>query len=153
MLTMTTSASSTSAPPSVGSWVQYNTSVQSPLAALPTPAEQSVGIIRQIFTAQGEPYVQVVWNPSSEFPATGLYKAEQVCAITPQQAAQTQSEINAGTWQPPIQPGTPTTDVTQNYQQPPVPSGALPPNLQSVPVIPTLTGPTSQPLSPGVGYQ
>lgn len=130
-----------------GSYVQYNATTQSPLAPGPSAAEQTIGIIRQFFTAQGTQYAQVVWNPGSQFPDTGLYTTDQLCAITQQQAADITNQMNAGTYQP--NAGTPGS----NYQQPTVPTLALPPALQGAQVTPTLTGPTDQPLSPGTGYQ
>jgi hypothetical protein len=114
---------------------------------LPSAAEQTIGIVRQLFTAQGTQYAQVVWNPGSQTPATGLYTADQLCAITQQQAADLTNQMNAGTYQPPT--GTPSS----NYQQPSVPTLALPPALQGQQVTPTLTGPTNEPLSPRTGYQ
>jgi len=135
--------------PTVGSWVQYNVTTQSPLSAMPTAAENTIGIVRQLFTAQGRQFVQVVWNPGSLYPETGLYTIDQLCEITSQQAAQIQSNINSGQYDPTKPQGTPSS----NYQQPQVPSAALPPGMQNVPVIPTLTGSQDQPLNPGVGYQ
>jgi hypothetical protein len=131
--------------PTVGSWVQYNVTTQSPLSALPTAAENTIGLVRQAFTAQGKQFLQVVWNPGAMLPQTGLYTSDQLCPITQQQAANIQAEMNAGTYDPSKPQGTPGS----NYQQPEVPSGALPPGLQNVPVIPTLTGPTDQPISGG----
>lgn len=138
--------------PTVGSWVQYNITTQSPLSALPTTAEETIGIVRQIFTAQGTQYAQVVWNPGSEFPETGLYTVDQLCQITQQQAADIQCKMNSGQFQVPTAQEE-EAQAGSAYQQPQVPSQALPPALQNVPVIPTLTGPTNQPLSPGYGYQ
>lgn len=134
-------------PLSTGSYVQYNATVQSPLAPGPDAAEQTLGIVRQLFTAQGQQYAQVVWNPGSQFPETALYTSDQLCALTQQQAADITCQMNAGTYQPPS--GTPGS----NYQQPDVPALALPPGIQGAQVTPTLTGPTDQPLSTGTGYQ
>lgn len=146
----TSGTPSTSTTPGVGTWVQYNATTQSPLAALPTAAENTIGLVRQAFTAEGKQYLQVVWNPGSEFPETGLYTADQLCPITQQQAANITNEMNSGQYDPTQNPiGQPAS----NYQQPLVPSQALPPALQSVPVIPTQTGPISGPLDPGYGYQ
>ena len=130
-----------------GGYVQYNVTTQSPLSAMPTAAEQTIGIVRQLFTAQGTQYAQVVWNPGSNFPETGLYTCDQLCPITQQQAVDLTNQMNAGTYEPPG--GTPSS----NYQQPTVPALALPPALQGAQVTPTLTGPTDEPLSPGAGYQ
>ena len=135
--------------PTVGSWVQYNVTAQSPLSGLPTAAENTIGIVRQVFCTQGKQMIQVVWNPGAMLPETGLYTEDQLCQITSQQAANIQAQMNAGTYDPTKPQGTPGS----NYQQPAIPNNALPPGLQSVPVIPTLTGPTNQPLSSGVGYQ
>jgi len=143
-----TQASGSSPPPSVGSWVQYNVTDQSPLSALPTAAENTIGIVRQVFSAQGQQFMQVVWNPGSSTPESALYTADQLCPITSQQAANIQASMNAGTYDPTQPQGVPGS----NYQQPAVPSMGLPPGLQNVPVIPTLTGPQDQPLDPGVGY-
>lgn len=134
-------------PLSTGSYVQYNATVQSPLSPGPDAAEQTIGIIRQFFTAQGKQYAQVVWNPGSATPETALYTADQLCPISQQQAADLTNQMNAGTYQPPS--GT----ASSNYQQPTVPAMALPPGLQGQDVTPTVTGPTDQPLSPGQGYQ
>lgn len=128
-----------------GSYVQYNVTTQNPQAPGPSPAEQTIGIIRQFFTAQGQQYAQVVWNPGSQFPDTGLYTADQLCAITQQQAADLTNQMNAGTYEPPG--GT----LGSNYTQPSVPTLALPPGLQGQDVTPTLNQPTDQPLSSG-GY-
>jgi hypothetical protein len=114
---------------------------------MPDAAEQTIGIVRQFFTAQGDQYAQVVWNPGSSTPETGLYKVDQLCGITQQQAVDLTNQMNAGTYSPPS--GTPSS----NYTQPAVPALALPPALQGAQVTPTLTGPTDQPLSPGEGYQ
>lgn len=130
-----------------GSYVQYNATTQSPLAPGPSAAEQTIGIVRQFFTAQGQQYAQVIWNPGSQFPDTGLYTADQLCAITQQQAADLTNQMNAGTYEPP------SGALGSNYQQPTVPALALPPALQGAEVTPSLTGPTDQPLSPGTGYQ
>lgn len=136
-----------SQPLATGSYVQYNVTTQSPQAPGPTPGEQTIGIIRQLFTAQGKQYAQVVWNPGSLYPETGLYTADELCTMTQQQAADAANQMNAGTYQPPS--GTPSS----NYQQPTVPALALPPALQGASVTPTLNQPTDQPLSPGTGYQ
>ena len=135
------------APPTTGSWVQYNVTTQSPLAGMPTPTEQTIGLVRQVFSAQGSQYAQVVWNPGSQYPQTGLYTADELCPMTQQQASDAVNQMNAGTYQPPT--GTPSS----NYQQPTVPALALPQGMQGLSVTPTLTGPTNEPLSPGTGYQ
>jgi hypothetical protein len=134
-------------PPSVGSWVQLDASTQSPLAPGPDLAEQTIGIVRQAFTAEGQRYFQVVWNPGSMFPESGLYTVDQLCSISQQDAANITNQMNAGTWSP--NAGTPGS----NYQQPTVPTLGLPPALQGNQVTPTLTGPITGPLDPGTGYQ
>jgi hypothetical protein len=137
----------TTNPMSTGSWVQYDVTTQSPLAGMPSAAEQTIGLVRQLFTAQGKQYAQVVWNPGSQFPETGLYTSDQLCAISQQQAVDLTNQMNCGTYEPPA--GTPSS----NYTQPSVPALALPPALQGTDVTPTLTGPTDSPLSSGTGYQ
>lgn len=130
-----------------GSWVQYNPTTQSPLSPGPDAAEQTIGIVRQLFTAQGTQYAQVVWNPGSQTPETALYTCDQLTPISQQQAVDITNQMNAGTYTPDL--GTPSS----NYQQPTVPTQALPPGLQGQQVTPTQTGPTDQPLAPGQGYQ
>lgn len=137
----------TADPLTTGSYVQYNVTTQSPLSPAPSAAEQTIGLVRQLFTAQGKQFAQVVWNPGSQFPETGLYTSDQLCAITQQQAVDLTNQMNAGTYAPPS--GTPSS----NYTQPSVPALALPPALQGADVTPTLNQPTDQPLSPGTGYQ
>ena len=134
-------------PMQVGGYVQYNPTVDSPLSPGPTGAEKTIGIVRQLFSAQGEQYAQVVWNPGSAKPETGLYHAKQLCPISQKQAVDITNQMNAGTYEPSL--GTPSS----NYEQPSVPALALPPALQGANVTPTLSGPTDQPLSPGAGYQ
>lgn len=136
-----------STPMATGGYVQYNATTQSPLSPAPTSAEQTIGIVRQLFTAQGTQYAQVVWNPGSASPETGLYTCDQLCAITQQQAVDLTNQMNAGTYQPP------SGATSSNYDQPSVPALALPPALQGTNVTPNLTGSTDQPLSPGAGYQ
>lgn len=109
----------------VGQWVQYNVSVQSPRAELPSVAEQTIGSIRQAFTAQGKTFYQVVWNPGDANPETGLYTDDQLCALTQQQATAIRQQIACGTYQPNMS-GTPGAD----YQQPNIPVQAAPPQDQ-----------------------
>jgi hypothetical protein len=146
MTTPTPSTNDTSLP-ATGSWVQYNVTTQSPLSGMPTSAEQTIGLVRSVFTSQGNQFAQVVWNPGSQNPQTGLYTAEQLCQLNQQQANDIRNQMSAGTFQP--SSGTPSS----NYQQPSVPTLALPSTLQEENVTPTLTGPTNEPLSPGTGYQ
>src|SRR5215469_2341148 len=98
--------------PATGSWVQYNVTTQSPLSGMPTPAEQTIGLVRSVFTSQGTQFAQVVWNPGSDNPQTGLYTADQLCQLNQQQANDIRNQMNAGTYQPNL--GTPSS----NYQQP-----------------------------------
>lgn len=130
-----------------GGWVQLNATTQSPLAPGPDKAEQTIGIIRQMFMAQGKQYFQIVWNPGSMFPETAMYTSDQLSPISAQSAQQIQQQMNAGTWQPS------NAAAGSNYQQPNVPEPALPPGLQQTPVTPTLKGPISQPLDLGTGYR
>ena len=130
-----------------GGYVQYNQTTQNPLAPAPTAAEETIGIVRQLFMAQGQQYAQVVWNPGSATPETGLYHADQLCPISQQQAVDLTNQMNAGTYEPP------TGSLGSNFTQPSVPTLALPPALQGQNVTPNLSGPTDQPLSPGAGYQ
>jgi hypothetical protein len=144
---MTDTSTTPTTPMATGSYVQYNATTQSPLSPAPSAAEQTIGIVRQLFSAQGKQYAQVVWNPGSARPETGLYTCDQLCPISQKQAVDLTNQMNEGTYQPPS--GTPSS----NYQQPTVPALALPPALQGASVTPTLTGPQDQPLSPGAGYQ
>lgn len=145
---MTTPSSTTpSTPMQVGGYVQYDPTSDSPLANPPSAAEQTIGIVRQLFSAQGEQYAQVVWNPGSATPKTALYHAKQLTPISQQQAVDLTNQMNEGTYQPDL------GAQSSNYEQPTVPALALPPGLQGAQVTPTLTGPTDEPLSPGAGYQ
>lgn len=138
----------TSSSPMVqGGYVQYNPTTQSPLSPAPTAAEETVGLVRQLFSAQGKQYAQVVWNPGSRFPETGLYTEDELCPLSQKEAVDITNQMNAGTYEPP------DNALSSNFTQPSVPSLALPPALQGVQVTPTLTGPTNQPLSSGAGYQ
>lgn len=105
-----------------GTWVKYNVETQSSRAALPTAAEQTIGIIRQAFTGMDGPYYQVVWNPGSMTPQTGLYHVKNLTALTPQQANDITCQLAAGTYQPTLS-GTPGAQ----YQQPNIPIQAAPP--------------------------
>lgn len=89
-----------------GQWVQYNIAVQSPRAATPSAQERTVGVIRQAYNAFDGPYYQVVWNPGSAKPETGMYHVNELTAVTPQQAQQILQ-------QPPEQAGTPGTQYPQ----------------------------------------
>jgi len=110
-----------------GAWVQYNVTTQSPKAALPSPAERTIGLVRQAFNADGGPYYQVVWNPGDRRPKTGLYTTDQLTALSQQDANNILSELAAGTYQMP--------DTAQEQQQ----AGT---NYQ--PVMPNLPTATSE---------
>lgn len=142
---MTSTAPTT--PMQTGAYVQYNPTTQNPLSPPPSAAEETIGIVRQLFTAQGQQYAQVVWNPGSQTPETGLYTCDQLCPISQQQAADLVNQMNCGDYTPP------SGQLGSNYTQPSVPTLALPPALQGEQVTPTQTGPISGPLSPGAGYQ
>ena len=129
-----------------GGWVQYNATVQNPQSPGPSAAEQTIGLVRQIFTAQGKQFYQVVWNPGSMFPETGLYSSNELTPLSQQSAQQILSEMNAETYSP----ANPNTG--SNYKQPNIPQAALPPDLQGQAVTPTLTGSVSNPLDTGPGY-
>jgi hypothetical protein len=81
---------------SPGQWVQYNVAAQSPRSALPTAAEKSIGLVRQSFSAFGGPFYQVVWNPGSAKPETGLYTDRELCALTQQEATARQQQLATG---------------------------------------------------------
>ena len=142
---MTDTAPST--PMTVGGYVQYNATTQNPLAPAPSPDECTIGIVRQLFSAQGKQYAQVVWNPGGARPKTGLYTCDQLCPMSQQDATAAVNAMNEGTYEPP------TGALGSNFQQPSVPTLALPPALQGQNVTPTLNQPTNEPLSPGAGYQ
>lgn len=107
-----------------GSFVQYNAAQDSPLSQGPSVAEQTIGIVRQSFTQGDGTYYQVVWNPGELTPRSGLYHENQLCQLTQQQANQMLNQLAAGTFTPESQkPGS-------QYQQPAVPTLALPPQVQ-----------------------
>jgi hypothetical protein len=134
-------------PMAVGGYVQYNPTTQNPLSPAPTAAEETLGIVRQLFTAQGKQFAQVVWNPGSTRPETGLYTCDQLTAIDQKTATDIINQMNAGTYTPNL--GTPSS----NFTQPSVPALALPPGQQGEQVTPNITGPITGPLSPGTGYK
>jgi hypothetical protein len=109
----------------VGTYVQYNAANDNPQSSPPSSQEGTVGIIRQAFFQQGEPYYQVVWNPGDAFPKSAIYHEDQLCSVTQQQAQSIMQQIAAGVYTPSAQtPGS-------GYQQPTIPNQALPPGLQS----------------------
>lgn len=107
-----------------GQYVQYNVTTQAPNAPMPSPAEQTIGMVRSAFTAPDGPYYQVIWNPGGLHPKTGLYSAAQLTALTQQEANSIIQQLAAGTYTPPSQ--IPST----NYQQPNIPAQAAPPGQQ-----------------------
>ena len=142
---MTDTAPST--PMAVGTYVQYNPTTQDPLAPAPTAGENTIGIVRQLFSAQGQQFAQVVWNPGNIRPETGLYKCDQLTPMSQKEAVDAVNAMNEGTYEPP------QGQLGSNYQQPSVPALALPAVLQGQDVTPTLNQPINEPLSPGAGYQ
>jgi hypothetical protein len=145
-MTSTPSDAVPSTPMTTGGYVQYNKTTQSPLAGMPDAAEESIGIVRQLFTAAGQKYAQVIWNPGSARPETGLYTEDELCPISQKQAVDLVNQMNEGDYQPP------SGIASSNYQQPSVPTLALPPALQGASLTPTQAGPIDQSLSPGEGY-
>lgn len=110
--------------PALGNYVQYNSTVDNPNAAQPSGAEQTVGIIRQMYQGSGGPYYQVVWNPGDLYPKVGWYHGNELTVITQQAYSTALQQLQAGTYQPPQQ------TQGSNYQQPNLPTAALPPMLQ-----------------------
>ena len=108
-----------------GQYVTYNATTQDPRAKGPSPEERSVGRVRQSFTRGDGPYYQVVWNPGDSAPKSALYHADQLCAVTQQQATDIINQMNA-TGQFPAQ----STDIGADFQQPNVPSQAATPSEQ-----------------------
>lgn len=109
----------------VGSYVQYNAANDNPQSAPPSSDEGTVGIIRQAYFQQGEPYYQVVWNPGDARPKSAVYHEDQLCSITQQQAQAIMQQIASGVFTPSAQtPGS-------AYEQPTIPTSALPPGLQN----------------------
>lgn len=100
---------SQAAEPIVGSWVQFNPMAQNVLAPTPTPSELTVGLVRQLFTAEGKQFYQVVWNPGSAFPETGLYTIDQLCTLSDQAVNGIMNQLNSGTYTPPSVPTNPVT--------------------------------------------
>ena len=105
-----------------GTYVQINAATESPRAAAPSPAERTIGIIRQSFTAFDGPYYQVVWNPGSMHPETGLYHNSDLTQLNQQQVQEITQQLAAGTYQIPAQMPTGT-----QYKQPNIPVEAAPP--------------------------
>jgi hypothetical protein len=82
-----------------GAWVQINPSKDSPRAKTPSATEQTIGIIKQTFTAQGEQFYQVVWNPGDANPKTSIYHQDQLTVLDQQQANQIRQQVASGDYQ------------------------------------------------------
>jgi hypothetical protein len=131
---MTTSTSSTS--PQIGQWVSYNPSFDSPRAAAPSGEEQGIGLVRQSMNAQDGTYYQVVWNPGDNNPKSAWYHANQLTPLSQQDAQNIAQQMANGQT-----PSLPTQ--SSQYQQPTVPTAALPPSIQgSGPFQPAPAGTT-----------
>lgn len=83
-----------------GVWVQLNPSKDSPRSKDPSAQEQTIGIVKQAFTTQGEQYYQVVWNPGDANPKTANYHANELTPLDQQTADKIRQEISSGTYQP-----------------------------------------------------
>lgn len=106
-----------------GQYVQYDATTQDPRAQKPAPEEQGLGIIRQSFTRSDGPYYQVIWNAGDLKPKSGLYHGTQLKALSQQQAQELLQNQQAGQGADVGIPGS-------NYQQPTLPTIAVPPELQ-----------------------
>lgn len=122
---MTASASSTNTNLPNGQWVSYNPSFDSPLAKAASGAEQGIGIVRQSMNAQDGQYYQVVWNPGDNNPRSAWYHANQLTCLTQAEAQSIAQEMANGQT-----PSLPTQ--SSQYQQPTVPTQALPPSIQGL---------------------
>lgn len=111
----------------VGAYVQYNPANDSPRSQAPSVIEQTIGIVRQSFTQQGEPYYMVVWNPGDKRPRVGTYHADQLNVLSKTQAQTVLQQLSAGTYQP-----TSSQQQSTSYTQPNLPTEALPPGLQGI---------------------
>jgi len=83
-----------------GAWVQLNPSTESPRAMKPSATEQTIGIVKQVFTQQGEQYYQVVWNPGDANPKTAIYHANELTPLDQQTATKIRQQLASGTYQP-----------------------------------------------------
>jgi hypothetical protein len=82
-----------------GQYVQYNPQVVGGIVNTnPTVQEKTLGIVRHAYTAQGKEWYQVVWNPGSNNPRTGLYHTDQLIPLTQDQAVQIMNQLAAGTF-------------------------------------------------------
>lgn len=82
-----------------GVWVQLNPSKESPRAGKPSAEEQTIGIVKQMFTAEGESYYQVVWNPGDATPKTATYHADELTPLDQQTADKIRQQISSGSYQ------------------------------------------------------
>lgn len=103
-----------------GTYVQINPANDPLRAAKPGAEEKGLGIIKQAFTAEGDQYYVVVWNPGDAFPKTGTYRESQLTQLSPQDVQKIKQEMASGTYSPSLpEPGS-------NYKEPPPPAQALP---------------------------
>jgi hypothetical protein len=109
-----------------GSWVQYNPTYDSPRAAAASGPEQGIGQIKQSMNAEDGQYYQVVWNPGDMNPRSAWYHTNQLTQLTQQQAQQIAQDMANG--QAPPNQGT----QGSNYQQPTIPTQALPGAIQNL---------------------
>lgn len=107
-----------------GAYVQYNPSKDSPRAQGPSGPEQTIGIVRQVFTQQGGQYFQVIWNPGDAYPKQGMYTASQLKPLTQQESSQILTQLQQGRYQPNL------PKQSSEYVSPPIPTPVAPPSLQ-----------------------
>lgn len=108
-----------------GTYVQLNPTSDSPRAQPPSAIEQTIGVVRQSFFQQGEPYYQVVWNPGDARPKIGMYHESELTVLTQQQSQDILNQLAAGTYTPNTAPQGST------YQPAALPTSAIPPQLQT----------------------
>jgi hypothetical protein len=80
-----------------GAWVQINTTNDPARAEKPSAEEQGIGLVRQVFTAEGNKYFQVVWNPGDALPKVGNYLEKQLTVLDQQQAASLRNQMSSST--------------------------------------------------------